>query len=47
VERETAVTGKQFHDPDSAIMQDMTTAENRCATTGNPETTFEQMLNSI
>jgi hypothetical protein len=29
------------------IMQDMTTAENWGATTGLPETTFEEMLNAI
>jgi len=47
VERETAVTRKRVQDAETAIMQDMTTAENGCVTTGKPEITFEEMLNAI
>jgi len=47
VERETAVARKRVQDAETAIMQDMTTAENGGATTGKPETTFEEMLNAI
>jgi len=47
VERETAVARKRVQDAETAIMQDMTTAENWGATTGKPETTFEEMLNAI
>jgi len=47
VERETAVARKRVQDADTVTMQDMTTAENGCATTGKPETTFEEMLNAI
>jgi len=41
VERETAVARKRVQDAETALMQDMTTAEHECATTGKPETTFE------
>jgi len=47
VERETAVARKRVHDAETAIMQHMTTAENRCATTRKPETTSGEMLNAI
>jgi len=47
VERETAVARKQVQDAETAIMQDMTTAENGCPTTGKPKTTIEEMLNAI
>jgi hypothetical protein len=47
VERETTVARKQVQDAETVLMQDMTTAENECATTGKPETTFEEMLNAI
>jgi len=50
VERETALARKRVQDAETAIMQelnDMTTAENVGATTGKPETTFEEMLNAI
>jgi len=47
VERETAVARKRVQDAETALMQDMMTAENECATTGKPETTFEEMLNPI
>jgi len=47
VERETAVATTQVQDAETAIMQDMTTAENEGATPGKPETTFEEMLNAI
>jgi hypothetical protein len=47
VERETAVARKRVQDAETAIMQDMTTAENECVTTGKPETTFQEMLNAI
>jgi hypothetical protein len=47
VDRETAVARKCVQDAETAIMQDMTTAENECATTGKPETMFEEMLNAI
>jgi hypothetical protein len=47
VERETAVANKRVQDAETAIMQDMTTTENECATTGKPETTYEEMLNVI
>jgi len=47
VERETAVARKRVQDAETAIMQDVRTAENGCATTGKPETTFEEMLNAI
>jgi hypothetical protein len=47
VQRETAVARKRVQDSETAIMQDMTTTENECATTGKPETTFEEMLNAI
>jgi len=41
------VARKRVQDAETAIMQDMTTAETKCATTGRPETTFEEMLNAI
>ena len=47
VERETAVARKRAQDAETALMRDMTTAENECATTGKPETTFEEMVNPI
>jgi len=47
VERETAVARKRVQETETAIMQDMATAENECATTGKPETMFEVMLNAI
>jgi len=47
VERETAVLRKPVQDAETAIMQDMRTAENGCATTGKPETTFEAMVTAI
>jgi len=47
VERETAVARKRVQDAETAIMQDMTTAETGGTTTGMPETTFEEMLNAI
>jgi len=47
MERETAVARKRVQDTETAIMQDMTTAENGGATTGKPETMFEDMLNAI
>jgi hypothetical protein len=47
VDRETAVARNCVQDAETAIMQDMTTAENECATTGKPETMFEEMLNAI
>ena len=47
VERETAVARKRVQDAETAIMQDMTAAENGGATAGKPETTFEEMLNAI
>jgi len=50
LERETAVARKRVQDAETAIMHelnDMTTAENVGATTGIPETTFEEMLNAI
>jgi len=47
VERETAVARKRVQDAETAIMQDMTTAENGGATTGKPETMFEEMFNAI
>ena len=46
-ERETAVARKRVQDAETAIMQDMTAAENGGATAGKPETTFEEMLNAI
>jgi hypothetical protein len=47
VERETAVARKRVQDAETAIIEDMTTAETECATTGKPKTTFEEMLNAI
>jgi len=47
VERETAVPRKRVQDAETALMRDMTTAENECATTGKHETSFEEMLNAI
>jgi hypothetical protein len=47
VDRETAVARNQVQDTETAILQDMTTAENECATTGLPEMTFEEMFNAI
>jgi len=47
VERETTVARKPDQDTERATMQDMTTAENRGATTLKPKTTFEEMLNAI
>jgi len=41
------VARKRGQDAETAIMQDMTTAENGGATTGKPETMFEEMLNTI
>jgi hypothetical protein len=38
---------KQVQEPETAIMQNMTTAANMGATTGKPDTTFEEMLNMI
>ena len=50
VERQTAVARKRVEDAETAIMQElnnMTAAGNVRATTGNPETRFEEMLNAI
>jgi hypothetical protein len=47
VERETAMARKRVQDTETTIMQDMTNAENGSATTGKPETRFEEMLNAI
>jgi hypothetical protein len=47
VERETTVARKRVWDAETALRWDMTTAENECATTGTPETPFEEMLNVI
>jgi len=47
VERETAVARKRVQDAETALMQDMLTAENEWATTGKPETLFVEMLNAI
>jgi hypothetical protein len=47
VERETAVERKRVQDAETAIMQDMTTAQNGVATTRKPETTLGEMLNAI
>jgi len=47
VKRETAVARKRVQDAETALMRDMTTAENECATTGKPETTFGEMFNAI
>ena len=46
VERETAVARKRVQDAETVIMQDMTTADKKCATTGKPKTMFEVMLNA-
>jgi len=49
VERETAVVRKPVQDVETVIIQqlkDMTTAENAGATTGKPETSFEEILNA-
>jgi len=50
VERETAVARKRVQDAETAIRQepkDMTTPESAGGTTRKPETTFEEMLNTI
>jgi hypothetical protein len=47
VERETAVARKRVQEAETAILQDMMTAETGGATTGKSETTFEEMLNAI
>jgi hypothetical protein len=47
VQRETAVARKRVQDAETAIMQDMTTAENGGATTRTPQTMFEEMLNGM
>ena len=47
VERETAVARQRVQDTETAIMQDTRTAEKGCATTGKPETTFDEMWNAI
>jgi hypothetical protein len=47
VERDTAVARKKVQDVETAMMQDMTTAEKRGTTTRKPETTIEEMLNAI
>jgi len=50
VERESAVARKRVPDAEKAIMQGLNnipTAENVGATTGNPETTFEELLNAM
>jgi len=50
VERETVVARKQVQDAETAIMQelkDMTTAESADGTTRIPETTCEEMWNTI
>jgi hypothetical protein len=47
VERETTVARKRVPDAETGIIQEMTTAENRGAKTGKPETTFEDMLNTV
>ena len=47
MERETAVARERVQDAETAIMQDMTTVNNVGATTGQPETMLEEMLNGI
>jgi len=47
LERETAVARKRVQDAETVIMQDMTTAENKCMTSGKPEKTFKEMLYAI
>jgi len=47
VERETALARWGVQDAGTAIMQDMTTAANRGATTGKLKTTIKEMLNAI
>jgi len=47
VERETAMARKRVQEAETAITQHMRTAENGCATTGKPETMFEEMSNAI
>jgi len=50
VERQTAVSRKRVQNAETAIMHelnDMTSAEYIGATTGKPETTFEEMMNVI
>jgi hypothetical protein len=47
VDRKTTVAQKRVHDAETAIMQDMTTAAHRGATTRKPETSFQEMLNAI
>jgi len=47
VERETPVARKRVQDAETAIMHDLTTSENGCATTWKPQTTFAEMLNAI
>jgi len=50
VERETAVARKRVEDAETAIKQrqgDMSNVEKAGLTTGEPEKTFEGMLNSI
>jgi hypothetical protein len=42
VERENAVARKRVKDEEAAIMQDMTTAENECSTTEQPETKLKR-----
>jgi hypothetical protein len=50
VQRETAVATKRVQNAETASMQelnDITTAENLGGTSRHPETTFEEMLNTI
>jgi len=50
MERETAIARKRVHDAETVILQEvhvMTTAENAGVTTRKPDTTYEEMLNSI
>jgi hypothetical protein len=47
VERETALERKRVQDPETVIMQGMTTAENGCATSGKHTTSFEVKFNAI
>jgi hypothetical protein len=47
VERETAVVTQRVRDAENAVMQDLTTADNRHMTSGMPEPTFEVMLYAI
>jgi hypothetical protein len=47
VDRETAVVRKRVQEAETAIMEDMMTADNRCGTPRNPAKLFEEMLNVI